>query len=268
MMRIYPTRGLLLSALSLFFLHGSVASAADQEMRRADNGIIQPAPASDQGERAIAKMRPAPGLKVELFAAEPMLASPVALNFDEQGRCYVVETYRMGQAVYDVRSHMDWLDDDLMNKTVEDRVALVRRKMGPNARIFTYTDDIVRLIEDTNGDGKADRSTVFADGFNRIEDGIASGIVIRKGNVYLTNIPHLWLLKDTKGTGHADVRKSLSYGYGIHYEFIGHDLHGPRFGPDGKLYFTVGDRAANVTESVDGTKVQNLDSGRVFRCDP
>src|SRR5437868_4180471 len=188
MMRIYPTRGLLLSALSLFFLHGSVASAADQEMRRADNGIIQPAPASDQGEQAIAKMRPAAGLKVELFAAEPLLASPVALNFDEQGRCYVVETYRMWESVYDVRGHMDWLDDDLMSQTVEDRVTMVRRKMGPNARTATYTDDIVRLIEDTNGDGKADRSTIFAPGFNRMEDGIASGLVIRKGNAYPTNI--------------------------------------------------------------------------------
>src|SRR5207248_5686263 len=123
-----PIRGLVLSALSFSLIHGSPASAADDEMRRGDNGIIQPAPASDQGERAIAKMRPAAGLKVELFAAEPMLASPVALNFDEQGRCYVVETYRMGAAGYDVSRHMDWLDDDLMNKTIEDRLAMARRK--------------------------------------------------------------------------------------------------------------------------------------------
>src|SRR5579884_2344495 len=161
--------GIVLFLLSLCSL--LAGPARGQEAARNDQGIIPPAPASDEGERAIAKMRPAPGLKVELFAAEPMLASPVALNFDEQGRCYVVETYRMGEAVIDVRGHMDWLDDDLMARTVEDRIAWIRRKLGPNARTYTYTDDIVRRIEDTNGNGKADKSSIFASGFNRSKTG-------------------------------------------------------------------------------------------------
>ncbi|HSU66442.1 MAG TPA: HEAT repeat domain-containing protein, partial [Tepidisphaeraceae bacterium] len=80
------------------------------------------------------------------------------------------------------------------------------------------------------------------------------------------NIPNLWLLKDTKGTGHADFKKSLSYGYGVRYNFLGHDLHGPRFGPDGKLYFSIGDRGVNIEKSVDGRKVENTESGSVFRC--
>src|SRR6476469_1999260 len=132
------TRGVILFMLPLCLL---AAPARAQEMPRNEEGVIPPAPASDEGERAIAKMRPAPGLKIELFAAEPLLASPVALNFDQQGRCYVVETYRMGAAVIDVRGHMDWLDDDLMAKSVEDRVAWIGRKLGPNARTYTYTDD-------------------------------------------------------------------------------------------------------------------------------
>ena len=239
--------------------------AADEEFGKDDSGIPKLQPASDAGERAIAKMTPAKGLKVELFAAEPMLANPVALNFDNLGRCYLVETWRLDHGVIDMRQHQDWLDDDLSSKTVEDRIALVRRKMGPNWRSFTKYPDVVRLIEDTKDTGKADKSTVFAE-FHDLADGLASGVVIRKGNVYLTNIPNLWLLRDTKSDGHADVKKSLSYGYGIRYNFIGHDLHGPRFGPDGKLYFTIGDRAANIEKSVDGTHVEDLDSGCVFRC--
>jgi quinoprotein glucose dehydrogenase len=247
---------------------GAAAQATGEDFGRFDPGQV-PAlkPASDAGERAIAKMRPAPGLKVELWAAEPMLANPVALNFDNKGRCYLVETWRFEHGVIDMRGHQDWLDEDLASKSVEDRIALVRRKMGPNARTFAKYPDVVRVLEDTRGEGKADKSTMFAE-FHNLADGIASGIVERKGNVYLTNIPNLWLLRDTKGAGQADEQKSLSYGYGIRYNFLGHDSHGPRFGPDGKLYFSIGDRAANITQSVDGTHVQNLESGSVFRCNP
>ena len=242
------------------------AMGADEDFGKAQpTDIPRLKPASDAAERAMVKMKPAPGLKVELWAAEPMLANPVALNFDNKGRCYLVETWRFENCVIDIRPHMDWLDDDLACKTVEDRLALVKRKMGPNARTFGRAPDVVRVLEDTTGSGKADKSTVFAE-FKDIADGIAAGVVVRKGNVYLTNIPNLWLLKDTTGSGHADVKKSLSYGYGVRYNFLGHDLHGPRFGPDGKLYFSIGDRGANIEQSVDGRKVENTESGSVFRC--
>jgi len=242
--------------------------AADEQFGTVDPGNIPPLrPASNAGVDAIAKMRPAEGLKVELWAAEPMLANPVALNFDNQGRCYLIETWRLDHGVIDMRSHPDWLDDDLAAQTVEDRMALVRRKMGPNTRTFGRYPDVIRLLEDTKGSGHADKSTVFAE-FHDVLDGIAAGIVVRKGNVYVTNIPNLWLLKDTRGDGHADVKKSLSYGYGIRYNFIGHDLHGPRFGPDGKLYFSLGDRGANIEKSVDGRHVESLESGCIFRCNP
>src|SRR4029077_6052286 len=93
---------------------------------------------------------------------------------------------------------------------------------------YAVEHDRVRLIEDTDGDGKADRATVFADGFNRAEDGIGAGLLARKGDVFFTCIPALWLLRDPRGEGKADVRKSLSHGYGVHVSFIGHDLHGLR----------------------------------------
>ena len=244
-------------------LCGSAALADD------DIPIIPPkiAPASNEGEVAIGKMRLPKDLKAELFAAEPMVSNPVALCVDEIGRVYVVETNRIDAGAFDVRGHMDWLEDDLANKTVEDRVAMLRRKLGPNFRRQTQgaTDRVVRL-EDSAGQGKADKYTIFADGFNHSDEGIAAGVLARNGNVYFTDIPNLWLLRDTQGNGVADFRKSLSYGYGLHYAFYGHDLHGLRFGPDGKLYFSIGDRAANVTKSVDGRTVSNPESGAVFRC--
>jgi quinoprotein glucose dehydrogenase len=246
--------------------HPSRLFAADEDFGKGESADIPKLhAASDAAERAIAKMRAAPGLKVELWAAEPMLANPVALNFDNKGKCYVVETWRFEHGVIDMRSHQDWLADDLASQTVEDRLALVHRKMGPNARTFARDPDVIRVLEDTAGVGKADKSTVFAE-FKDMADGVAAGIVVRKNKVYVTDIPNLWLLEDTNGDGHADVKKSLSYGYGVRYNFLGHDLHGPRFGPDGKLYFTIGDRGANIEKSVDNRHVKNVDSGSVFRC--
>ena len=66
----------------------------------------------------------------------------------------------------------------------------------------------MRLLEDTTGSGRADKSTVFRDDFGHAEDGIGAGLLARKGNVYYTCIPDLYLLKDSKGTGAADVKKS------------------------------------------------------------
>src|SRR5258708_6163452 len=126
---------LLATALALFVAKSPLL--AEEEFGNVEAGDIPKLrSASDAAERAMAKMRAAPGLKVELWAAEPLLANPVALNFDNRGRCYLVETWRFEHGVIDIRPHMDWLDDDLASKSVEDRIALVHRKMGPNARTF------------------------------------------------------------------------------------------------------------------------------------
>ncbi len=188
-----------------------------------------------------------PGFKVDLFAAEPMLANPVAFDLDHRGRAYVVETfrhsavgpaYRFYEGAFDVRSHMDWLEDDLAARNVSERVAMYRKHLAPEdfAKLGRFSER-VRLLEDTNHDGGADRATVFADGFNKPEDGIAAGVLAHGTNVYLTCIPNLWRLSDTNGDGKADVRDVLSTGYGVHIAFIGHDLHGLTMGPDGRLYF-------------------------------
>ncbi|MDB6111815.1 MAG: hypothetical protein JWR69_3565 [Pedosphaera sp.] len=209
---------------------------------------------------------PAP-FKVDLFAAEPQLMNPVAFCFDEQGRVYVAETFRYRTSVYDIREHMKMFDDDLASRTVEDRAAVIKKFLGDKTGDLGVESEVVRLIEDRDGDGKADFSTVFADGFNSILDGIGSGVLARKGKVYFTDIPNLWSLQDTNHDGKADVRTSLSYGYGVHFNLTGHDLHGLRMGPDGKLYFSIGDRGLHVTNK-EGKLLDYPDMGTVLRCYP
>ena len=224
------------------------------------------APASQEGVRAIAKFKVPEGFKVELFAAEPMLANPVAIALDERNRVYVAETFRLHAGVTDIRGHMDWLDEDLASRTTEDRLAMYKKHLGKEYATYGVDHDRVRLLEDRDGDGKADLATVFADGFKRPEDGIGAGLLVRDGGVYFTCIPDLWYLRDTDGDGVADQRRSLQRGYGIHVGFLGHDLHGLRFGPDGRLYYSVGDRALNIPTPTGA--VVNLESGSVLRCEP
>ncbi|HEY1861921.1 MAG TPA: PVC-type heme-binding CxxCH protein, partial [Gemmataceae bacterium] len=157
--------------------------------------------------------------------------------------------------------------DDLACRTVDDRVAMYKKWLKDKFPTYETDHDRVRLIEDTDGDGVADKATVFADDFYRASEGLGAGVLARKGTVWYTCIPDLWQLRDTKGTGKADVKKSLSHGYGVHVAFLGHDLHGLRFGPDGKIYFSCGDRGLNV-KTQEGATIFNPDCGAVLRCDP
>src|SRR4051794_33118789 len=70
-------------------------------------------PASDEGKNALKRIRAPKPLKVDLFAAEPLLANPVCFTIDDQGRFHVAETFRLHQGVPDIRGIMGWLDDDL-----------------------------------------------------------------------------------------------------------------------------------------------------------
>ena len=223
------------------------------------------APASEEAAQAIKRMKVPEGLEIKLWAAEPMLANPVAFNFDEKGRIFVAETYRYRSSVLDIRDYMWMLEDELAARTVEDRAKLIRNKFGiEGEKELSIESEILRLLEDSNHDGVADKSYVYAGGFNSPLDGIASGVLARRGKVWFTNIPSLWQFTgDTK----AETRNEISTGYGVRFNFTGHDLHGLAWGPDGKLYFSNGDRGANVKTKEGGT-IDVADMGAVFRCNP
>ena len=162
---------------------------------------------------------------------------------------------------------MNWLDDDLASRTVADRVAMYRKYLGAGFAGYSVEHERVRRLVDRDGDGHADASTIFADGFNDPAAGIGAGVLARKGDVWYACIPWLWKLRDNDGDGRADRRELLHQGYGVHVGFLGHDLHGLRFGPDGRLYFSIGDRGFNVT-TLDNRNLAVPDTGSVLRCNP
>ncbi|MBL8792508.1 MAG: PQQ-dependent sugar dehydrogenase, partial [Planctomycetia bacterium] len=262
-MRRYLPLSLLLGSLACTVLFGPVAAQDDPNYKPYAPKV---AAANDDWKKAIQRIRVPASTRVDLWAAEPLLTQPVAFCIDEKNRIFVSETFRLHKGVTDVRNFPAWLEGDVASRTVADRIALMQKHLGKKAESWAVDHERIRLLEDTKGTGQADRSVVFADGFNRLEDGLGAGLLARNGTVWYACIPNLWRLRDTKGTGKADERQALHTGYGVHIAFIGHDLHGPRLGPDGKLYFSCGDRGLHVETA--GKVISNPDSGAVLRCNP
>ena len=249
--------------VGLLLVGGAVGARAQTDVKPSGDG----AGGFAEAERAIKGFEMPPGFKCELVAADPLLVNPVCFSIDEQGRFFVTETYRFEKGVPDIRGRMHWLDTELASKSVEERIAYTRRLEPDNHAWWTNNADRVRLVWDKDGDGRGDTASVFAGGFNGLEEGVASGVLAHRGKVYFANIPNLWLLRDTNDDQRADTQKVLSTGYGVRYGFLGHDLHGLILGPDGRLYFTIGDRGAHIT--LPNEKVlDNSESGAVYRCEP
>src|SRR5678816_540869 len=97
----------------------------------------QIAPASNEWAKQMKKMRVPDGFTIDLFAAEPLLANPVAFTFDEHGAAYVAETYRLRTSTLDIRHYMFMLEDDLACRTTDDRIAMIKKSF-PNAVSYTH----------------------------------------------------------------------------------------------------------------------------------
>lgn len=226
------------------------------------------------------------GLEILRWAREPMLRSPVALSFDDQGHLYVVETARRSTVDIDIRGHPAWLVEDLANQSIDDLRAFFRRRMAPelsaeNAswlrdlnedgshdwRDLTMVKEKVHRLTDARGRGTADQATVFAEGFNEEVNGVIAGVLPWGDDVFVTVYPDLWRLRDRDGDGVADERESLFRGFGVHAAFDGHDLHGLTVGPEGKIYFSIGDNGFSVTNR-EGRRLHHPNTGGVLRMNP
>ena len=214
------------------------------------------------------------------------IPNPVAISFDEQGRAYVSQTQRRKANDLDIRNNRDWVSNDLSFKTPDEKRAFYHKIFTPEnsdankKRVKEYNKDgkhdlkdlqaltdRVSLIEDTDGNGFADKTSIYAEGFNSEITGIAAGVLHHDGDVYVTAIPDLWKLRDTTHDGKADTRESLAYGFGPHIALGGHDMHGLTVGPDGRIYWTVGDKGVGVT-SKEGLKFKYPNQGALLRCEP
>lgn len=143
-------------------------------------------------EAALASFQLEPGFQIELFAAEPDIVDPVAMEIDENGRIYVVENPAYPLAVDD--------------------------KLGR-----------VKLLQDTDGDGRPDSATVFADGLT-----MPTGVMRWKKGILVTDAPDILYLEDSDGDDVADVRRVVLTGFA--FSNPQHTVSSPTYGPDNWIY--------------------------------
>ena len=198
------------------------------------------------------------------------VTSPTALTIDEKGRLLVAETWRFSdfKGIDDNRRRRFWIHDDLASQTTADRAAMYKKwhHKFPATHYTKYAEKI-RMLVDENGDGVADKHTIFSDEFNDTLDGTAAGILSFNGDVYFACIPHIWLLNDKDDDGVSDSRKSLQEGFGVRVSFSGHDLNGFAYGTDGRIYATIGDRGFNI-KTKEGKHYKYSAEGAILRFDP
>lgn len=210
------------------------------------------------------------GSDVKLFAENKThgVYSPTALTVDESGKVYVAETHRFRFGVMDNRDHLYWLMDDISSQTTADRVAMHEKwKEKVPLEKLTEVSEKIRVLIDTDGDGVADKSEIFASQFNDLLDGTAAGIMAFEGKIYFACIPKIWSLQDNDGDLIADQREVIQDGFGVRVSFSGHDLNGFALGPDGRLYTTIGDRGFSFTTK-EGREYKYPNQGAILRFEP
>jgi putative membrane-bound dehydrogenase-like protein len=208
----------------------------------------------------------ADGFELTLWAPTGFLTDPIGLDIQSDGTVYVVGSARSGLPT-DIRKHPDWVPEVHTLQTHEDLRGFFRRHLAPerSARnswmpdrnqdgshdwrdMLAYKERVYR-VRDTDGDGRADESLIVFEGFaDDPADDIVGGVLSHGGALYVTAAPDLWRLRDTNGDGAMDEKTSLSHGYSIHPAFSGHDMSGVMIGPDGRLYWKIGDIGLNVVD--------------------
>lgn len=174
-------------------------------------------------EGGLERIQPADGLQVELFASEPMIVNPISVDVDPSGRVWVTEGVNYRKNV----------------------------KIPP--------DNAIKVLEDTDGDGKADKVTVFTADLNA-----SMSVCVAGDQIFVAESPNLYVYEDKNHDLKPDgPRKTLLTGFGgVNHD---HGLHGLMLGPDHKLYMTVGDGGYDVT-GPDGNHVK-FQWGGFLRCE-
>lgn len=271
------------ASFALFLLTiGSIWSCQDVAVEPEELVHVEEA---DFAEEKQVSPRLADGFELKLWAPGPLLSNAVALSFDPNGVAYVAETERRKSSDIDIREHRDWIPEDLALESLEDTREFHLKKLATELSdqntwmedfnqdgVRDYRDmevqtEYIRRIWDSDGDGRADVSHLFARDFNDMLTGVAAGVLYHDGDVFLTAAPDVWRLKDTNGDGIADQRKSIVRGFGIHIAYAGHDMSGLTVGPDGKIYWSIGDMGVNVVDE-NGKRWAYPHEGAVMRANP
>ncbi|ULQ52734.1 HEAT repeat domain-containing protein [Flavihumibacter fluvii] len=254
-----------------------------------DNNVKQMDPAAalrmSDSIGGVVKPQMADGLVATLWGVDSLVFPPIGIDIDDQGRLYYNRTNRQTNSEFDIRAHRDWEIPSISLQTVEERRNFLHAELSPeNSARNTWLKDVngdssrdwrdlaiekdnIFRLDDSNGDGIADRSQLVVDDFHDEVTDVGGGVLADGDDLYVAIAPDLWRMKDKNGDGVADEKTSISHGYGVHIGFSGHGMSGVEMGPDGKIYWQIGDIGFNG-QTADGKKHEYPNSGVVVRSNP
>jgi putative membrane-bound dehydrogenase-like protein len=218
--------GFFVHSRSLWWQNEDTAKLPNLVDRRSFNDLLKDVePQGKTPEASLKSLRVEPGFKVELVASEPLVKDPIAFDWAADGRLWVLE---MGDYPLGADGH---------------------GKPG----------GVVRILEDTDGDGRYEKSTTFLEGL-----GIPAGIMAWRNGVLVGCAPDIFYAEDRDGDGRADHREVLFTGFTEGNPQ--HRVNGFEMGLDGWVYGANGDSGGTVRSLKTGRKVGI--SGRDFRFRP
>ncbi len=226
----------------------------------------------------------AEGIKGELWASEKLLGDTVAIHVDDKGRIWAGITQRSNNSEFDIRAVPQWEHQSVEFSTVDDRRQFLHSELAPEKSaqneqipdrnkdgshdwrdLAVMTEKVIRL-EDTQGTGKADFAQTAVNDFHTEVTDVIGGMFYNDqlDELFVNVAPDFWRMKDTNGDGVMDSKTSLANGFGVHIGFSGHGMSGAMLGPDGKMYYSMGDVGTSVTDSA-GKKWHYPNQGVIVR---
>lgn len=227
----------------------------------------------------------AEGLKLEVWGVDSLVRDPIAIHVSDDGSIYYSRSPRRNNAEFDIRGHQDWEIRSIALQTIEDKRNFLRTELSPErSSENTWLKDLngdgshdwkdmlverneVYQLKDSDGDGLADWSQMQVYDFHEEVTDVAGGIMKTEDALYVAAGPDMWRLMDTNGDGIMDEKKSLSHGYAIHIGFGAHGMSGVEMGPDGRIYWGIGDIGFNG-KGDDGTEYKYPNRGVIARSNP
>ena len=227
----------------------------------------------------------ADGLELSLWASDSLAPDPIALDIDNEGNVYITRTNRAKNSEFDIRGHRDWMTESISLESVEDRRAFLHKTFAPelskenewlpdlnNDSIHDWQDlaveqDEIWMLQDTDNDGIADISTQIMNDFSDEINDVAGALLVRDNDVFVGIGPGMYRLTDTNDDKILDEKTSIAEGFAVHIGFSGHGMSGAIEGPDGKIYWGIGDIGANIT-TVDGENHKYPNEGVIVRSNP
>lgn len=192
------------------------------------------APKPRSPEESAKAFRVPPGFRVEVIASEPLIASPSGLCWDEQGRLFVSELHG-----YNLEGQ---LDIEALNRTgkLDTQVRRVQADESFKQAAMAGTYGVVKLLRDTNHDGRMDRAIVWATNLPP-----AYGLVPARGGVIVACAPDILFLADHDGDDRPETRQVLFTGFRT--GALERGINAPQWGPDGWIYFGRGWSGGTIT---------------------